>query len=140
MLPQCRRSLIQSNELRDGLDASLFHHPSAMNFDGGFCYPQANGNLLVQQAFDYQHHDFTFAIGQRCQILLERNDALVPLQLERVLRRWPSQTVSISFWSSTGLGKKSTAPCFIAVTDMGMSPCPVMKTMGTSTPRLRSSS
>ena len=35
-------------------------------------------------------------------------------------------------WSRNGLVRNSTAPAFIARTDMGISPWPVMKTMGTS--------
>ena len=37
-------------------------------------------------------------------------------------------------WSRNGLVRKSMAPAFIARTDIGMSPCPVMKTIGIPIP------
>ena len=37
-------------------------------------------------------------------------------------------------FESTGLVRKSTAPAFIARTDIGMSPCPVRKTIGNAFP------
>ena len=41
-------------------------------------------------------------------------------------------TASSRSWSRNGLIRKSTAPAFIALTDIGTSPCPVMKMIGIS--------
>ena len=45
-----------------------------------------------------------------------------------------SWIASSSSWSWNGLGRNSMAPALIARTDIGMSPWPVMKTTGSSTP------
>jgi hypothetical protein len=58
------------------------------------------------------------------------------------LRRWSSasRTRASSCSSSNGFSMKSKAPLRIASTAIGMSPCPVMKMIGTRTPRASSSS
>src|SRR5437764_11695903 len=87
------------------------------------------GDLLVETAGCDQGHHLTLARGEGLEARPQPASAFSFSSQARSRAR-PSWIASSKSWSRKGLVRNSIAPSFIALTDIGMSPYPVRKMIG----------
>src|SRR5262245_34626846 len=107
---------------------------AAMNLDGDLAQSKLTGDLLVHQAGSDEAHHLSFALGQPLEACSQVRDSMLILPTLAVALEPAAATASSMSWSRNGLVRKSTAPAFMACTDIGISPCPVMNTIGRLAP------
>ena len=118
--------LCHSDQLGQRSRIHFLHHLAAMDLDGDFAGAQFARDLFVEQTRDHPGHDFTLASGQRIKSLAQLGGfrpllTRAAVAFQRLLNRVEQILIA------KGFGEKLHAPAFIARTDIGMSPWPVIK-------------
>ena len=101
-----------------------------MDFYSDLADADVVGDLLVESAGHHQGHHLTLTRGERLETLPQRSDCLFVLQ-PRAITRQPQLDRVQQVLIAERLGQELDRSPFIARTDIGMSPYPVMKMIGT---------
>ena len=109
------------NQFCQRISLHLAHHVAAMDLHCDFAGPEIRSYLLNELARNHQAHDFALACRQR--LVPFSRLGKVTLQLARHTSRSKAWWIASSKpWSWNGLVGNSTAPDFMAFTDIGISP------------------
>ena len=108
----------------------LSHHIAAMDLHRDLTDADFEGDLLVHAAGYHESHHLALALRQGIETGPEQADGLFILARRARSRSRPNWIASSRSWSRNGLVMNSSAPPFIACTDIGISPWPVMKMIG----------
>ena len=111
----------KADELGEPGGLHLPHDLAAMHLDGHLADPELAGDLLVEPAGDDEAQDLSLAGGQGLKAGPQFGEAHLVGAADAVLFKRDTDPSSRS-WSRNGLVRNSTAPAFIARTDIGMSP------------------
>ena len=107
----------------------LSHDVTATDLHSDLAHAKLGRDLFVEKAADNKRHNLAFTLRQIGKTLSEISDDCSILAPDAIAH-YPSRIASSNSWSRNGLVRNSTAPDFMACTDIGMSPWAVIKTIG----------
>ena len=128
---KCAASVRQPSERDQGVWGAHFpHRDAAMDLHRYLTHAKIAGNLLIHLSGCHSHHDLLFPRRQCGETIADASEIAVGGASPAGPRSIAIEAASIMSCSRNGFGRKSTAPAFIARTDIRTSPCPVIRTTG----------
>ena len=109
-----------------------------MELDGFFHGVQLCADLLIEHARNHVSHNFTLARSERLIVSAHLRQPCPFLARDSIALKGLLDAVKQILFTK-GLLRNSTAPAFIACTEIGMSPWPLMKMIGICQPARASS-
>ena len=122
------------HQLRERSRAHLAHNLAPMDPDGDLAGAQLAGSLLIRKSGNHERKHFAFAGREQSIIVAKLGQFRALLAALRDPQPGPRRWPAIIPCSPNGFRRNSIAPAFMARTEEGTSPWPVMKMIGGASP------